>query len=275
MNDLPQHAAGVLASPLERPLSQAPAAAPEGTRGTPAMLPLAGYPIIASSLPSARSLVRERLESAQKTVLLFANTNFVMQCRSMLPWLKSKEVLLLNDGVGLDIAALLKHGQRYPANLNGTDFVPAFLRSLTPARKVFLFGGKPGIARKAAMTIERQTGQQVVGFIDGYNQITPTAFCSQINDSGAEIILVALGNPMQESWIQMNMHTLNAPLIIGVGALFDFLSGETQRAPGWVQSIRCEWIFRLMQEPRRLLRRYTLDIPAFLYLCLRKQKPLA
>lgn len=239
------------------------------------LLPLAGYPVISARSVSVRHVLAERLAGAKKTALLFANTNFVMKCRNLLPWLQDADVFLLNDGVGLDIAALLKHGRRYKANLNGTDFVPAFLKKLPTRHRLFLFGGQPGIAKKAALVIERDIGQQVVGCMDGYTPLAADALCRQINESGAEIVLVALGNPLQEAWIRAHMHALDAPLLIGVGALFDFLSGETRRAPAWVQAIRCEWIFRLSLEPRRLLRRYTVDIAAFLYLCLRRAPPLA
>jgi beta-1,4-glucosyltransferase len=234
-------------------------------------LPLAGYPILSARAAPVMHVLKDRLATSQKTVLLFANTNFVMQCRSLLPWLHSKEVLLLNDGIGLDIAALLKHGRRYKANLNGTDFVPSFLKSLPAQQKIFLYGGKPGVARKAAIAIERDIGQQVVGYMDGYTHLSSEALCKLINHSGANIVLVALGNPMQENWIRSNMQAVDAKLLVGVGALFDFLSGEVARAPNWVQDIRCEWIYRLMQEPKRLLKRYTVDIFSFLYLCMRKQ----
>jgi beta-1,4-glucosyltransferase len=243
---------------------------PETSENAIETLPLAGYPILSGSAAGVQQVIRERLAGAQKTVLLFANTNFVIQCRKLLPWLHSKEVLLLNDGVGLDIAALLKHRRRYQANLNGTDFVPALLKTLETRRKIYLFGSKPGVAEKAGIAIERDIGQQIVGCTDGYSRLSGEALVTRINQSGAEIVLVALGNPMQENWIRKHMQALDAPLLVGVGALFDFLSGEARRAPDWVQQIRCEWIYRLLQEPERLLRRYTVDIFSFLYLCLRK-----
>lgn len=275
MNDIRLHGSALIAQREE--IDQqftVPMSSPQERPGLDA-LPLAGYPILSARAVTVRQVLKERLARSQKTVLLFANTNFVMQCRSLLPWLHSKEVLLLNDGVGLDIAALLKHGYRYKANLNGTDFVPSFLANLKTQRRIFLFGGKPGVAEKAGIAIERDIGQQVVGCMDGYTQRSSEALCAQINNSGAEIVLVALGNPIQETWIRNNMHALDAKLLIGVGALFDFLSGEVERAPNWVQEIRCEWIYRLMQEPNRLLRRYTVDIFSFLYQCLRKQPKTA
>ena len=202
-------------------------------------------------------------------MLLFANTNFVLKCQSLRPWLDSDDVVLVNDGIGLDIAAWLMHQQRYPQNLNGTDFLPHLLKTLSTRRKIFLLGGVPGVAQQAAAIIERDLGQPVVGCLDGYSKMPDAVLREEINRSGTEIVLVALGNPIQEQWICANMGQLDAKLFIGVGALFDFLSGHARRAPRWIQQIRCEWLFRLSLEPKRLLRRYTLDIVSFLRLCLR------
>jgi beta-1,4-glucosyltransferase len=132
-----------------------------------------------------------------------------------------------------------------------------------------LLGGKSGVAEKAGDAIEQQTGQLVVGCADGYSHTDPSALCARINDSGADIVLVAMGNPIQEEWIRQHMGALNARLFVSVGALFDFLSGDVQRAPQWVQKIRFEWLYRLTREPRRLAQRYTLDLARFLVLCLR------
>ncbi len=235
-------------------------------------LPLAGYPIL--SVPSAALVpqLAQRLAASQKTVLLFANTNLVLKCQSMRSWLGSDDVILVNDGIGLDIAALLMHGQRYRENLNGTDFLPHLLKSLQLRRKIYLLGGMPGVAEKAAVVIQNETGHEVVGCTDGYSKLDAAVLRQQINQSGAEIVLVAMGNPIQEEWIRANSGELGATLLVGVGALFDFLSGRARRAPRWVQKIRFEWLFRLSLEPKRLLRRYTLDIASFILLCLRDRK---
>jgi beta-1,4-glucosyltransferase len=237
-------------------------------------LPLAGYPIVSTSAEQLGSMLKLRLAATRKTVLAFANTNFVLKCQTLKSWIASDEVILVNDGIGLDIAALIMHGHRYQANLNGTDFVPYFLKNQPVRRRIFLFGGKPGVAEKAGVAIARDTGQRIVGCLNGYTGLSPEAITQIINQSGAEIVLVALGNPIQEEWMRSNMKGLNAGLFIGVGALFDFLSGRARRAPKWVQHIHCEWFFRLCQEPRRLVRRYTVDIASFLLLCMRPSRSL-
>lgn len=232
-------------------------------------LPLAGFKIQSRSAADLFAELESRIQRREKTALLFANTNFALQCQSQRDWINSSAIILVNDGIGLDIAAKLIHGERYQANLNGTDFVPYLLKSLQSPQRVFLFGGKPGVAEKAARIIESTTCHQVVGCKDGYGRIPSSKLQEIINQTNADIVLVAMGNPLQEQWIQENMPALNAALFIGVGALFDFMSGGVQRAPQWVQRIRMEWMFRLMQEPRRLAKRYSVDIIRFLVACIR------
>ena len=235
------------------------------------MLPLAGYPIRSTTSAKLNTLLQYRFSFSKKSVLLFVNTNFVLKCQALQAWLNSEDIILVNDGIGLDIASKLVHGKRYQDNLNGTDFLPYLFKNLPIPHKIFLFGGKPGIAERAAAVIERDSAQKIVGCLNGYSNLSATQQCDLINKSGADIVLVAMGNPLQEAWIHANMGTLNAQLFVGVGALFDFLAGGVRRAPSWVQRIRCEWLFRLCQEPTRLMRRYTVDIVHFLFLCLRKK----
>lgn len=166
--------------------------------------------------------------------------------------------LLLPDGLGIELAAKMT-GQRLRANLNGTDLVPALLRAAAQQGKsVFLFGGKPGTAQAAAtQLLDQIPGLRIAGTRDGFGGAQdPEAVIAQINDSGADIVLVALGVPTQEIWLHQYAPRLRAPLTLAVGALFDFLAGTVVRAPLWVRRAKLEWIWRLAQEPRRLAKRY-------------------
>lgn len=229
-------------------------------------LPLAGYPIHSMTANDAGDLVKARLTALKPTALLFANTNFILKCQNLRRWLNSEQVILLNDGIGLDIIAKILHGKPYEANLGGTDFLPYLFRNFLTDKKVFLIGGKPGVAEKSAIVFKHY-GLNIAGCLDGYTEISIFDLHQKINQSGAEIVVVAMGNPLQEQWIHTHMHELDAKLFIGVGAFFDFISGSVPRAPQWIRRIRFEWLYRLYQEPRRLMRRYTLDILSFLYLC--------
>jgi len=232
-------------------------------------LALGGFKLMRTTGSELEQKLQTRLEQGEQTALFFANTNFIVQCQGLQEQME-KDTLIINDGIGVDIGTWLVHRTRFPENLNGTDFIPAFLHSIRQQGRVYLFGGKPGIAVRAAQTLRTDFGVEVVGTSDGYAQAQDTqALLEQINSSGANVLLVAMGNPMQERWILQQRVHLNVKLLLGVGALVDFLAGDKPRAPDWVRSLRLEWFYRLCLEPARLARRYTLDIALFLALCLR------
>lgn len=239
------------------------------TQTIPTSFTLGGFNIKSHTYKSLCLEISRRLDQRRKTALLFANTNFILKCSPLKSWVNSERVILVNDGVGLDIAAYIRSRFKFPENLNGTDFCPFLLSQLPLGSRIFLYGGKPGVAEKAALEIQRKFGHSVVGTCDGYSSIDTSTLLSKIALSSADIILIAKGNPLQEIWISENMELISATLFLGVGALFDFMAGEVVRAPILLQRLRLEWLFRLYQEPRRLLRRYTIDFVQFLWVCLR------
>jgi len=87
--------------------------------------------------------------------------------------------------------------------------------------------------------------------------------CDIVREAKPDLLLVSFGCPKQEKWIARNYTDLGVPVSIGVGATVDFLAGTVKRAPGWMQSAGMEWIYRLAQEPRRLLKRYATDLVVF------------
>ncbi len=184
-----------------------------------------------------------------------------------------REFWVLNDGVGLDVAATLLHGTRFPENLNGTDFTVRYLQETSRTWRIFLLGAKPGVAELAGQHLARLASRHcIAGVQHGYFKPQDAgAIANTVRDSGADLILVALGNPQQEKWIAQYGEATGARLMVGVGALFDFLSGNVSRAPEWIRATRSEWVYRLALEPRRLARRYLLGNPYFLARVLRKR----
>ncbi len=240
----------------------------------PQTLHLGGYRVQSTSSERLADRLLDACASGEKSQLFFANTNFVVQCLPLRPALQASSVCVVNDGIGMDLGAWLVHRRRFAANLNGTDFIPYLCaRSERPLR-FFLLGGRPGIADQAARHLRDTLGQQVVGTCDGYAGYAEAGdeLVRRINDSGAQIVLVAFGNPKQEAWILEHCGAVDAPVMCGVGALLDFLSGNARRAPGWMRALHLEWLFRLLLEPRRLLKRYTWDLARFFLICLRAGK---
>lgn len=203
--------------------------------------------------------------------MAFANTNLVTCAHKNINVLKAlQSFFIINDGIGLEIAARLTNkGKGFPANLNGTDFTPILLKKLPSQTKVFLYGAKPTVAEQASTIFEQKCDVKIVGIQDGYTKISDEELCNKIKASGAEVLLVATANPKQELWIAKYSEQSGVILAIGVGALFDFTIGLFKRAPLWVQKIRMEWFYRLLNEPRRLAKRYTIDIIYFLWVCIR------
>ncbi len=167
--------------------------------------------------------------------------------------------LVLNDGLGVDLASRVKYGRPFAANLNGTDFVPHFLRATKRRLRIFLVGTTDAAVAQAALKIgEYYPRHRVVGwhngFFSGPDEIDET--CRMIQAAHADCVLVGMGNPLQEFWIQEYGAKSGASLLMAVGALFDFQAETVRRAPLWIRNMRCEWLYRFLQEPRRLLQRY-------------------
>lgn len=229
---------------------------------------IAGFPVIEATQQDLAMHLLSILRDRKKISLLFANSNFVVKCKPLLRRMCHDDVMIVNDGVGLDIAARVLHGRGFKANLNGTDFTPYLLRESTRPLRIYLLGGRPETVRKAADFVSCELGQVVAGYSDGYRGIRAPDLIQRINRSGAEVLLVALGNPLQEEWILKHRAALEVGIVTGVGALFDFWAGDKPRAPEFVQTLRMEWLYRLCQEPRRLMRRYTVDMLFFFGYCL-------
>jgi beta-1,4-glucosyltransferase len=238
-------------------------------------LSLGGFCLTSTTAENLQRQLQCVIEQKQQIPMFFANTNFIVKCQPLRARMVENNALIINDGVGIDIATWLIHRTRFPQNLNGTDFIPEFLYHLRHQARVFLYGGKPGVAERAANTLHNEFNVSVVGTCDGYAQARDVdLLLNAINESKANIVLVAMGNPLQEEWILDHYHKTHANVFIGVGACLDFLAGDKPRAPEWIRRIRMEWCYRLCLEPARLARRYTLDIIVFLSLCLRTGKQI-
>ena len=170
------------------------------------------------------------------------------------------------DGSGVRIAGRIL-GFPVPANVNGTDLFPMLCRAVEGdgpgSRSVFMFGGEPGVAEKAAENAVRMfPGLRIAGVCDGFRP--PGEAESAIAAAHPDILLVALGVPLQEKWIAARLGSLDCGCVLAVGGLLDFVSGRHARAPMWMRRHGIEWMHRFMLEPRRMFRRYIIGNPLFM-----------
>lgn len=173
--------------------------------------------------------------------------------------------LVLNDGLGLNLAARMR-GERFPENLNGSDFT-VHLLELAAAQgwSTFLLGGEPGVADAAARRLSQRIARlRIAGTCHGFTNESDELLAHRIRESGAQLLIVAFGSPRQELWLSRNLAATGALVGVGVGAFLDFSAGKVKRAPHWMNVLGVEWCFRLVQEPQRLWRRYVMGNPLFL-----------
>lgn len=161
------------------------------------------------------------------------------------------------------------HGHRAISRVYGPDLMAAACEAgRSVGLRHYLFGGVPGVAKllKAKLT-ERFPGLEIVGtFEPPFRALTPGEFARLQADVVAtqpDIIWVGLSSPKQEFFMAQFAPQLDAGLLIGVGAAFDFHSGRVTQAPRWMQRSGLEWVFRLCTEPRRLWKRYSVGVPFF------------
>ncbi|HEV3229050.1 MAG TPA: WecB/TagA/CpsF family glycosyltransferase [Solirubrobacteraceae bacterium] len=176
--------------------------------------------------------------------------------------------LVYCDGYGVRLAARAIDAE-IPHRMTGGDWIWGLARLCQDmGHSIYLLGSEPGVADRAARRLHRwYPALGLVGTHHGYFEIdSPQAerVLEDINGRRPNIVLVGLGTPKQELWVEENAHRLDVDVLWTVGALFDLVSGRVPRAPSWLADNGLEWIFRLAIEPRRMWRRYLLGNPVFL-----------
>ena len=164
---------------------------------------------------------------------------------------------------GMAIVWLLRlQGHRRVSRVYGPDLMLSLCRhGLERGIRHFLYGGDKGVVEElSASLLTRFPGLQIVGtHTPPFGELTEEEdrqAVESINACNPDIVWVGLSTPKQERWMAVHLGRIEAPVMIGVGAAFDFLSGRKRQAPRWMQRAGLEWLFRLASEPRRLWPRY-------------------
>ena len=184
--------------------------------------------------------------------------------------LYSHAALIVADGMPLVWLSRIA-GHRFVSRVYGPDLMLAEMAASTrTGHRHFFYGGREGVAARLAERMRAQfAGVQIAGSLSPplgtAEELCNPQTASVINQAAPDIVWVGVSSPKQEYWMACMRPLLEAPVLIGVGAAFDFHTGTQAQAPGWMQRAGLEWLFRLAHEPRRLWRRYLIDNPWFLF----------
>jgi N-acetylglucosaminyldiphosphoundecaprenol N-acetyl-beta-D-mannosaminyltransferase len=178
--------------------------------------------------------------------------------------------LVTADGAGL-LWAARRLGQPFPERVPGVELVAQLARlSHERGYRLYFLGAAPGVAERAASTLrQRFPNAHIVGITHGY--FSPEAepsVLAHIRQARPDVLLVGMGMPRQEKWIARHKQTLGVPVSVGVGGSFDIYAGVVRRAPRWMQRYGLEWLWRLMQDPRKIAK--VRNLPRFVWLVWRE-----
>lgn len=247
-----------------------------------------GVPVDSTSTISVLSQVQENIGKKTRFFIVTPNPEIIVKAQSdpVLSKALSLADLSLPDGIGLVWASkfLTMRGQgAIQERVSGIDIVELLVKSAAQKRwRVFLLGGKPGVAASAATKLKTKNEKLKIEFSEGPwldNNGKPVGKMEEekekesikkINAFRPDILFVAFGAPKQEKWVVTNYNKIQSLVTMVVGGSFDYISGNVPRAPRWMREIGLEWLFRLVIEPRRIIRQ--LSLAKFVWLVLRQKR---
>lgn len=227
---------------------------------------IAGVPIDSVDLANAVSRLRDALGSGRMLQVSTVNLDFLVRAQrdpEVMRIFRRTDLNLADGAPVVWLSRLL--GTALPGRVAGADLIPELLRELSSSgARVFLLGGENGVAEMAAERIAQlYPGVVVAGTYEpprtSIAEMDNADILRRITESQAQVLLVALGHPKQERWIDMHREQLPVSAAIGVGCVLDLIAGRSERAPKWMQAVGLEWFYRMVSEPRRLVGRYVLD----------------
>lgn len=217
------------------------------------------------TMNEAVSKALELMQNKSAAYVVTPNPEIVMQCRDneALKDAIKDAALVLPDGIGIVKGANIL-GTPMKEKIPGIDFAANLFSEMAKnGQSVFLFGAKPGVAEDAAkFLIEKYSGLVISGTNDGYFS-NNKPIIDKINSANPDLLLVCLGAPKQELWMQENADKLNVGLMAGLGGSLDVFAGVAERAPESWQKLGLEWLYRLIKEPSRIGRMS--NLPKFVF----------
>src|SRR4051794_39165112 len=268
---------------MERPSLTVPrlqTVAPEyGAAERPAAIPVVGIPLALTNYQETMDWMDSAIARRERAILTAAAVHLVMvarEDRATRNAICRDDVVAVPDGQPL-AWALRALGHDRASRVYGPDLLAQYCeRSAETGVRMYLYGGRnQGALVELTLSLRRRyPGLKIVG---GYSppfrrldEAEERWVIDDINRSKADVVWVGTGQPKQEKWMAKVRDRVDAPILAGVGAAFDFHAGLVPQAPNWMQAVSLEWTFRLAQEPKRLWRRYARYNPLFVWSFLRQ-----
>jgi N-acetylglucosaminyldiphosphoundecaprenol N-acetyl-beta-D-mannosaminyltransferase len=231
-----------------------------------------GVRVSAINMDMALHVIDHSVKEGDRCYVCVCTVHGVMECR------RSDRLRAMFNGAGMvtpDGMPLVwlarRAGHRYVDRVYGPDLMLAELEaSLTRGHRHFFYGGGPGVAEALAGRMQQRfVGLHVAGVHEPpyapLDELCTPATAALINHTRPDVVWVGISTPKQDEWMARMRPLLDAPVLVGVGAAFDFHTGRVRQAPNWVQRSGLEWLFRLVIDPRRLWRRYLVNNSWFLF----------
>lgn len=208
------------------------------------------------------ALCRSTIQSGKSLSISFLNAHgFNVACRNdRFSQSVMDTDIVLRDGIGVKI--LYKLLKKDPGlNLNGTDLIPKLLEHVFKNERIAIFG-----SAEAELNIVRNklsnNGYNIVGTVDGFQ--SDETYVQKVSEMNPTLVIIAMGMPKQECMARLLCQHFDHISTISGGAIIDFMAGKVARAPAWMRKIGLEWVYRLLQEPKRLFKRYVIGNALFM-----------
>ncbi|WLR50620.1 WecB/TagA/CpsF family glycosyltransferase [Bacillus tianshenii] len=223
-----------------------------------------GVPFLHTTMEEMTQRVVKHWESNEKAFVITANPEIVMKAREeqVFQEIVGRADYITADGIGVVKAAEML-GDPLPERVAGYDLMHELLKKANErSLNLYMLGAGEDVIEEAANAVKRQyPNVKIAGYHHGFFDWESDAIPNQINEAGADLVLVALGCPRQEQWIDQNINKFHKGVFIGVGGSFDVLAGKVERAPEMWQKMNAEWLYRLVKQPSRWRR--MLALPRF------------
>ena len=247
------------------------AAAPAAALPTVDQAPILGVPLAVTDYDRTLDWIDAAVTLGAREYLCVAAVHTVMESREDDALREAVDGAAFTVPDGQPLAwALRKLGHDIDARVYGPELMErACARAAQTGQRHYLYGGRDeqALAQLAANLLDRHPDLQLAGgWSPPFRELSDAELdeiAARINAARPDVVWVGIGVPKQEKWMAAMRARLDAPVLVGVGAAFDFHAGLVPQAPAWMQRRGLEWLFRLMQEPRRLFRRYARHNPRF------------